>query len=115
MSNTIIYHNPRCAKSRQTLALLKDHQVDHEVIEYLKTPLNEQQLIDVIRLLQIRPFELIRKGEKLFKETFKGRELTDEEWIKVLIDHPILIERPIVVHNGKAIIGRPPENILDII
>jgi len=108
---TKIFHNPRCGKSRQTLALLKEKESDFEIIEYLKTPPTEEQLKSILEQLKMKPLELIRRGESIFKERFKGKELTDDQWIKAMVENPILIERPIVVKNGQAILGRPPENV----
>lgn len=110
-----IYHNPRCGKSRQTLKLIQDSESEVEVIEYLKTPPTYEELESLLTKLGISPQELIRKGEAIFKENFKGKTLTDQEWIKAMVDHPILIERPIVVKGNKAIIGRPPENVQSLL
>ncbi len=110
-----IYHNPRCRKSRETLALIEANHQEAEIILYLDNPPNQKELAELIKLLNIKPLELIRKGEAVFKENFKGKELTDKEWIQAMLDYPKLIERPIVVNNGKAIIGRPPEKVLEIL
>ena len=111
-----IYHNPRCRKSRETLALLHDQGFKPEIIEYLKTPPSESDLGEICRLLDVRPKEIIRTKEALFKEL--GLSLKDErsdaEWIAIMSRHPKLIERPIVVRSGKAALGRPPENVLDL-
>lgn len=106
-----IYHNPRCSKSRQGLALLQDAKVDFEVIEYLKEPLNFDEIKSLVEKLKISPIDLIRKNEAAWKENYKGKELTDKELIEAMVAYPKLIERPIVVSNDKAVIGRPPENI----
>lgn len=106
-----IYHNPRCSKSRQGLALLQDAKVDFEVIEYLKEPLNFDEIKSLVEKLKISPIDLIRKNEAAWKENYKGKELTDKELIEAMVAYPKLIERPIVVSNNKAVIGRPPENI----
>lgn len=82
-----------------------------EIIEYLKQPPSKEELGNLARQLSIRPKDLIRKGEKLYKEKFSQEDLTDEEWLTVLSSNPILIERPVVVRGGKAVIGRPPENV----
>ena len=108
-----IYHNPRCSKSRNTLALIEKHKP--EVIEYLKTPPSERELREIISLLKIKPEELVRKGEELYKEKYKGRKLSDDQWIKAMVQNPVLIERPIVINGKKAVIGRPPEKVLQII
>ena len=110
-----IYHNPRCMKSRQTLELIKTAGKEPEIIEYLKNPPSEKELRTIISRLGIEPDELIRKSEPLFKEKYKGKQLSDDEWIKVMVQNPILIERPIVVEGNKAVIGRPPENVFNIL
>ena len=112
---TKIYHNPRCSKSRQTLALLQENNEDAEIIEYLNNSPSEVELKSIIQMLGITPLDLIRKGEIIFKEMYKGKNLTDIEWIGVMVKNPILIERPIVIKNGKAVLGRPPENVFDIL
>lgn len=112
---TKIYHNPRCSKSRQTLAILEEKGEDIEIVEYLNDIPSEEELKALIDLLGIRPNQLLRKGEPIFKEQFKGKELSDAEWIKAMVEYPKLIERPIVIKNGKAVLGRPPENVLDIL
>lgn len=110
-----IYHNPRCTKSRQTLALLKENGVDPEIVEYLKTIPTEDDLKRIVDMLGIKPFDLIRKGEAIYKEQYKGLNLNDDEWIKVMVEHPKLIERPIVIKDHSAVIGRPPENVLALV
>jgi len=111
----LIYHNPRCGKSRESLAFLKELGFNPEIKEYLKTPPSFDELSDIIQKLGIKPLELIRQKEKLFTEQFKDQQLTDVEWINVMVENPILIERPIILHQGKAVIGRPKENIFKII
>jgi len=110
-----IYHNPRCSKSRQGLAILEDAKVEFETIKYLDNPLSEKELQEIIDLLGIEPIALVRKNEAIWKEHFKGKELTNKEIITAMAENPKLIERPIVINNGKAVIGRPPEIIKDII
>ena len=108
-----VFHNPRCSKSRQTLAILHDNGIDVDIIEYLKETPNKETLMQIINLLDIKPRDLIRKGEAVYKEKGLNREdLTDDDLIQFMIDNPILIERPIVYDNNRAIIGRPPENVL---
>ncbi len=110
-----IYHNPRCSKSRQTLQLLQDKGIDPEIVEYLISPPDEATLKDILKKLELSPRQLMRKGEAAYKEQNLGDEsLTDEVLISAMIDNPILIERPIVMANNKAKIGRPPESVLDI-
>ncbi len=113
---TQIFHNPRCSKSRQTLQLLEDNNQDIEVIEYLKTPPTASELKKIIKLLNISPRDLLRKGEKEYKEAnLADKSLTDQQIIDAMVQFPKLIERPIVIKDGKAQIGRPPELVLDIL
>ncbi len=111
-----IYHNPRCGKSRQTLQLLKERGVEPEVIEYLKTPPNAEELDDILQKLGMEPRELMRKKEAEYKANgLDDAALDRAALIAGMVDHPILIERPIVISNGKAAIGRPPETVLTIL
>jgi arsenate reductase len=110
-----IYHNPRCSKSREALNILEAETTDFTVIKYLDEELNAKELSDIIKLLSIKPIELIRKNESLWKDNFKNLTFTDKELIDVMIKNPKLIERPIVVNGNKAVVGRPPEKILDVI
>jgi arsenate reductase len=106
-----IYHNPRCSKSRQTLQLIKDAGVEPEIIDYLKDVPSESEMKELIVMLGIKPYDLLRRGEADFKENFKRKVLSDDEWIAAMVKFPKLIERPIVVKQKKAILGRPPENV----
>lgn len=111
-----IYHNPRCGKSRQTLALIEDAGIEPEVIEYLKTPPTAEELDAILKKLKIEPQELMRKGEAIYKELkLAERELSRDEAIAVMLEHPKLIERPIVVQGRKAVLGRPPENVKELL
>ncbi|MEO1889466.1 MAG: arsenate reductase (glutaredoxin) [Cycloclasticus sp.] len=111
-----IYHNPRCSKSRQTLQLLEEKGCQPEIIEYLKQAPSKEELVSVLSLLALGPRELMRKGEAVFKElNLKDASLSDEQLIDAMLKNPILIERPIVLANGKAAIGRPPKSVLDIL
>ena len=110
-----IYHNPRCSKSRQTLALINEKGADVEVIEYLNTIPTENELKKILSQLGIPAEKLIRKGEAAYKENFKGKNLSENDWIKAMIAYPKLIERPIVIKGSKAVLGRPPENVLDLL
>ena len=110
-----IYHNPRCSKSRQTLALLQENGIDPEVILYLDKAPTTQELIALLNKLQLTPIQLVRKGEAIWKEKFKGKDLSDDDIINAMILNPKLIERPIVVKGDKAVLGRPPENVLQLI
>ncbi len=106
-----MYHNPRCRKSRESLAFLKEKGIEPEIILYLKTPPTFDELKGVISKLGIEPLELVRKKEVLYKENFKGKDLSGDEWINLMVEYPNLIERPIVINGDKAVIGRPAENI----
>ncbi|HCQ14298.1 arsenate reductase (glutaredoxin) [Flavobacterium sp.] len=110
-----MYHNPRCGKSRDCLAFLETSDKKFEIIKYLETPLTFNELEEIIRKLNLNPIEVIRKNETIWKENFKGKELSDCEIIQTMVDYPILMERPIVVYNDKAIIARPLEKIKEII
>ena len=109
-----IYHNPRCRKSREGLAILEESGQDFEIVKYLDTPPSYLELAAILGKLNLKPIELVRKNEAIWKEQFKGKELSDEEIIQAMVDHPILIERPIVVKNNEAVLGRPPENISEL-
>ena len=110
-----IYHNPRCGKSRQGLAILQEAKVDFQIIKYLETPPSKEELLDIIYKLEIKPIDLVRINEAIWKENYKGKELSNEEIIDAMIQFPKLIERPIVIKDHKAALGRPPENIKDIL
>ena len=111
-----IFHNPRCSKSRQTLQLLEDNNVQPEIIEYLKQAPSKTELESVLTLLGMSPRELMRKGESVYKElNLADESLSKDQLLAAMLKNPILIERPIVLANGKAAIGRPPESVLDII
>jgi len=111
-----IYHNPRCSKSRQTLQLLQQQGIEPEIIEYLKTPPSAEELDDILQKLAIEPRELMRKKETEYKATGMNDEALDRKaLIKGMVSTPKLIERPIVLANDKAAIGRPPENVLTIL
>ena len=106
-----IYHNPRCRKSREALKLIEESGNKVEIINYIENTPSEDELKAIINKLNIPVENLIRKGETIFKEKFKGKKLSENEWIQVMVENPKLIERPIVVQGKKAIIGRPPKNI----
>ena len=111
-----IYHNPRCSKSRQTLQLLQEQAIEPEVIEYLKTPPSASELAKVLKMLGLAPRDLIRRKEAEYKSSGADNpELSDTQLIEIMVAHPKLIERPIVINDGKAAIGRPPEQVLDIL
>jgi len=110
-----IYHNPRCSKSRQGLELLQNSGKQFEIVKYLESIPSKDELTTIIEKLGIKPLALVRKNEAIWKENYKGKELSDSEIIDAMIQNPKLIERPIVVNNTKAAIGRPLENIQKII
>ena len=110
-----IYHNTRCSKSREACSILAEKGLDAEIIEYLKTPPTALQIKELLAILKIPAEQLVRKGEPLYKEKFSGKTLTEAQWIKALAENPILIERPIIVNGKKAVIGRPPEKLLEIL
>ena len=112
----VIYHNPRCSKSRQTLEILKDNDVEPTIIEYLSSPPTHQQLDSILRGLQMQPRELMRKNEAEYKEHMLDDEaLSRDQLIAAMIEHPRLIERPIVVAGDQIVIGRPPEVVLGLL
>lgn len=115
MSDFTIYHNPRCTKSRQTLRLLQDHGIAPRVIEYLKTPPTAAQLKTIIAQLRIKPEQLVRKGEEVFKTKYAGKSLSDAQWIHAMVQNPVLMERPIVVSGRRAVLGRPPESVRQLL
>lgn len=111
-----ILHNPRCSKSRATLQLLNDRGIEPEIILYQDTPPNTELLTDILKQLEMRPRDLIRKGQAEYRQMgLDDVKLSDAELIAAMIEAPILIERPIVLANGKAAIGRPPESVLNIL
>jgi arsenate reductase len=113
---TRIFHNPRCSKSRQTLELLQQKGIEPEIIRYLETPPTEQELLHILDLLGCEPRELMRTKEAEYREQgLDNPDLSREALIRALANTPKLIERPIVLANGKAAVGRPPENVLDIL
>ncbi len=107
----IIYHNPRCRTSRETLETIRGKGAEPPIVEYLKEPLTVKQLRDIITKLNIPASDLLRKGETIFKEDYKGKDLSEEEWLLAMAENPVLMERPVVVKGNKAILGRPPENV----
>jgi arsenate reductase (glutaredoxin) len=114
MKKVIIYHNPRCSKSRQALQLLVENNLEPKIIEYLKTPPEKNELLDLLNKFAKSPREILRKNESAYKElNLNQQHLTDDELITAILKCPILLERPIVVINNKAIIARPPEILLD--
>ena len=109
-----IYHNPKCSKSRQTLALVEQNTSEFEVIKYLENSLKFDDIELLLVKLNAKPIDIVRTKEEIWKENFKGKEMNDDEIINVLVENPRLMERPIVTTKEKAIIGRPPENVLEL-
>lgn len=110
----IVYHNSKCSKSRNAIDFLREKGVAFSVVEYIKTPLNKKELINIVAKLGLEPLELIRKGEPEFKANFKNKSLTNDEWLDAMVKFPKLIERPIVLSDAKAIIARPTERINEL-
>lgn len=110
-----IYHNPRCGKSREGLEILENYGKDFEVVKYLENVPSFDELKSIIEKLGIKPIDLARQKEKIWIENFKGKTMSDDETISAMISNPILIERPIVVNGNKVAIGRPPQNIAEIL
>ena len=110
-----IYHNPRCRKSREVLQILNEHNISCDIIEYLKSPPSKEEIKNLIKTLNITAFDLIRKNEKIFKDNYRGKDLQEEDYIDILHAHPILIQRPIIIQDNSAVIGRPPINVLDLL
>lgn len=109
------YHNPRCGKSREALKLLQEKGIEPEIVEYLKNIPTHAELEDILQKLDMKAEDLLRKNEKVFKELYKGKELSNSKWIEAMIAEPKLIERPIFIKGDKAVVGRPPEKVLELI
>lgn len=114
--STRIYHNPNCSKCRETLSLLNDANVETEIVEYLNTPPSREELVDILKMLDMKPRELMRQHENEYKDNnLDDKALSEDTLIDAMLRFPKLIERPIVIRNGKAIIGRPPVNVKTIL
>ena len=111
----LIYFNSRCQTCRTTLGLLQDNNCEIEIVEYLTDIPTEKELKEILKKLGLKAEQIIRKKESLFAEKYKDKKFSDAEWVKILVKNPILIERPIVVKGDKAVLGRPPENVLKLI
>lgn len=109
--NVVIFHNARCSKSRSACELVAAHGIEAEIVDYLKNPPTQEELRVLLGKLGMRPGDLVRRGEEVFKANYAGRALSDEEWLAALCAHPILIERPIVVRGDRAVVGRPTERV----
>lgn len=114
-NNIVIYHNSRCSKSRSACELVAGRGIEAEIVEYLKTPPSRDELQALLAKLGLKASELVRRGEEIFKTHYAGKTLTEAQWLDALCEHPILIERPIVVFGDHAVIGRPPEKVLELI
>ena len=110
-----IYHNPRCSKSREGLKLIQESGEEFKVRDYLKEPLSEKELEDILHKLNMTPIQLVRKNESLWKEKFKDKDLSDKEIKRVLLENPKLIERPVVENKNGAVLGRPSSNIENLL
>ena len=110
-----IYHNPKCSKSRDSYKLLQESGFNFEIIEYLKNPLTKDELKTILIKLGMKAENLIRKTEAIFKENYRERILSEDEWIDAMILHPKLIERPVIIKENKAVIGRPIEKVIELL
>jgi arsenate reductase len=115
MKKLIIYHNGECSKCKETTALLQDKGYEIAYRFYLFEPPTEEELKEVLNKLQINPSALVRKTEPLYIEEYEGKTLTEEQWLQVLLQHPVLMQRPVVINGNRAIIARPPEKVLEIL
>ena len=115
MAEVKVYHNPRCTKSRNSLAYLDEKGVTYDLHLYLQDALTQKELKQILTQLGMKPQELLRKNEAIFKEQFKGKELTDDQWVEAMIEFPKLMERPIVVRGNKAVVARPTEKINELL
>ena len=115
MKKAIVYHNPRCSKSREVLSILEENNIEYDVVNYIANPLEENDLTKILKLLKISAEDLTRKNDKLFKELHKNSdELTEQDYFNILLKNPTLMQRPIIICNKRAVIGRPPETVLSI-
>ena len=111
----MIYHNGECSKCRGALEILQEKGIPHDVRFYIAEPLTRQELTELLSLLQMQPSQLIRAGEELYKAQYEGRQLSEDQWLEVLLQYPSLMQRPIVAKGNKAIIARPPERVYEIL
>jgi arsenate reductase len=110
-----VYFNPKCSKCREAVGLLEENNCEIELVEYLKDVPTKKELKDLLAKLGLKPFDIIRTKEELFQKKFLNKKFTDAEWLQIIIENPILLERPIVVDGYKAIIGRPPEKVIELV
>ena len=110
-----IYHNSRCRKSREALKIIQLKGINIEIVEYLKNPIDKDELRAILKMLKISAFDLIRKNESVYKKLYKGKNFSNEEWLEVILSNPILMERPIIIKDNCALIARPSEKVLNLI
>jgi arsenate reductase len=115
MKKVTLFYNPRCSKCRDAYDILNGQGCEIEIIEYLKDTPTEKELKEVLKKLGLKPFDLLRKKEPLYVEKYKDKQLTDAQWLKVMCENPILIERPIAIYGNKAVICRPTERVVEIL
>ncbi len=116
MGNFTLYHNPRCSKSRQTLALLQENQIEPDIILYLENPPTQRELTKILEMMHMSAKDLLRVNEPEYKELeLDDPQCTDNELIKLMVQHPRLMQRPIAIANGKAVLARPPEKVLELL
>jgi len=111
----IIFHNTRCSKSREALDLLEKGNCEIEIRDYLNLPPSKEELKEILAMLKCKPIDIVRKNEPLYLEKYDGKKITDAKWLEILNKNPILIERPIVIDGEKAVVGRPPKLVIDLI
>jgi len=111
----LIYHNPRCSKSRSALALLEEHGVTPEVVRYLDEPPTREELVELLARLGMKPSELVRTGEDVCRTEYAGKTMSEDDWLTAMLAHPVLIERPVVVAGERAVVARPPEKVLELL
>lgn len=111
----LIYHNPRCSKSRGALALLEEHGITPEIVRYLDEPPTREELVALLAKLGMQPSELVRTSEDICKTEYAVRTMSEDDWLNAMLAHPVLIERPIIVAGKRAVVGRPPEKVLTLL
>lgn len=111
----LIYHNPGCSKSRSALALLEEHGVTPEIVRYLEKPPTREELVALLAKLGMQASQLVRMVEEVCKTEYAGKDMSEDDWLNAMLTHPVLIERPIIVAGERAVIGRPPEKVLELL
>lgn len=115
MQKVTLFHNNRCSKSREALALLEAEGISPEIRYYLESPPTPEELKALLGKLHMKAEDLVRKNEPLYKEKYEGRKISEARWLKILSENPVLIERPVVIHGRKAVVARPPEKALEVV